>query len=532
MATCPSCRDHYADDVTTCPKDGATLVPDAAAAALDADLRAGEQVGEYRVEAKIGEGGFGAVYRAVHPVIGKTAAVKLLHRQFSSNPEMVSRFIAEAKAVNQIRHKNIIDIFAFGTLADGRQYYVMEMLEGRSFDRYLRERGRLPVEEALPVLRAVGRALDAAHAQGIVHRDLKPENIFLQFDEDGVPTPKLLDFGIAKLLGDADKGHKTRTGTPMGTPYYMSPEQAHGRAVDHRTDVYSFGVMTHQVLTGRVVFDGESLMDVLFKHTRAQPPRMSEVCPDLPPALDPPVLRMLEKDPAARPSTLAEAVDALARAASEAGFNVPVRANAGVPVTTGPAAASRSGEQAAVVTPGGGNTALAEAQTIVGTNPSLVGTGPDIAPKKGRGGVLIAGAGLAVVVAAAVTFGLARSHPGAPAASTQVVATAIPAPSTAATPAPTVTPSVTPSQAAAPESADVEITVQSTPPAVDVYRGADKIGTSDSPLKLRRDEKVKLSFRAPGYAPAEVELAPTQSTLLPVKLTKLAGGKKTSEVQW
>src|SRR5262249_29514066 len=158
----------------------------------------------------LGEGGFGAVYKAVHPLIGKTAAVKILNRQYSSNPQMVSRFIAEARAVNQIRHKNIIDIFSFGVLADGRQYFVMELLEGMPFDRYIDTHGRLAPEVALPILRQVARALDAAHAQQIVHRDLKPENIYLTFDEDGGVHPKLLDFGIAKLTTDASGGHKTR----------------------------------------------------------------------------------------------------------------------------------------------------------------------------------------------------------------------------------------------------------------------------------------------------------------------------------
>src|SRR5262250_2613688 len=125
MATCPTCRTHYANDVATCAKDGETLLPDEAFTSLDAELRAGDAVGEYRIESKLGEGGFGAVYRAVHPLIGKTAAIKILNRQYSSNPQMVSRFIAEARAVNQIRHRNIIDIFAFGAMPDGRQDYLM-----------------------------------------------------------------------------------------------------------------------------------------------------------------------------------------------------------------------------------------------------------------------------------------------------------------------------------------------------------------------------------------------------------------------
>src|SRR5262245_57624766 len=223
----------------------------------DDDLPNGTVVGEYVIDGKLGEGGFGAVYRATHPLIGKAAAVKVLFRSFSSDQEMVSRFIAEARAVNQIRHRNIIDIFSFGSLEDGRQYYVMELLEGLTFDRYIKQKGHLTPEEAIPVLRAIARALDAAHANGIAHRDLKPENIYVTFDEDGGVFPKLLDFGIAKLLGESAKsGHKTRTGTPMGTPHYMSPEQCRGKNVDHRTDIYSFGVLVHEALPGQLPFIG------------------------------------------------------------------------------------------------------------------------------------------------------------------------------------------------------------------------------------------------------------------------------------
>jgi len=544
MATCPSCREHFADDVTTCTKDGSTLVPDAVVAAADTELRGGEPVGEYRIEGKIGEGGFGAVYRAVHPVIGKTAAVKLLHRQFSSNPQMVSRFIAEAKAVNQIRHKNIIDIFSFGAMPDGRQYYVMELLEGMTFDRYIKQRGRLPIEEALPILRAIGRALDAAHAAGIVHRDLKPENIFVQFDEDGVATPKLLDFGIAKLLGDSEQHHKTRTGTPMGTPYYMSPEQAFGRAIDHRSDIYSFGVMTHEALTGRVVFDGESVMDVLFKHVNLPPPRMSERCPELPLSLDEPVLRMLAKDPASRPSNVMEALDDLARAANDAGFNVPApMRSGGIPparasdrgvVVGGSSAASISGN--VVVTPAGsGAGPLAQAQTVLGNSPTLTGAAADIAPRNSRRWMVIGAVALLVGAVSAAAFTIGKPAPPKPIAS-QVV-TALPPVTATVTAPPVATPAVTPSGApeVGAEATEVEITVQSTPPAVEIFRGDEKLGTSAAPVKIKRGEKVKLRFVAKGFVSKEIEVAPTQSTLLQVQLAKVPAGRSTtgaSEVQW
>src|SRR5688572_1132212 len=139
------------------------------------DLEAGAKVGEYVVEEKIGEGGFGTVFRAAHPLIGKQVAIKVLSRRFSADPEMVSRFVAEARAVNQIRHRNIIDIFAFGQLEDGRHYYVMELLDGATLDAHLEQVGRMGLEEAVPILRSLAKALDAAHAKGIAHRDLKPE---------------------------------------------------------------------------------------------------------------------------------------------------------------------------------------------------------------------------------------------------------------------------------------------------------------------------------------------------------------------
>src|SRR5688572_23798777 len=154
-------------------------------------LAAGYAVGEYVVESLIGAGGFGTVYRARHPLIGKLAAVKVLSPQFSADPEMVSRFVDEARAVNQIRHRNIIDIFSFGQLADDRSYYVMELLDGQPLDEVIAARGALALADAIPILRGVARALDAAHAKGVAHRDLKPENVFLARESDGTEFPKL-----------------------------------------------------------------------------------------------------------------------------------------------------------------------------------------------------------------------------------------------------------------------------------------------------------------------------------------------------
>jgi hypothetical protein len=511
MPTCPTCRGTFGDDVAKCPIDGDALLPDQAFSGADVDLASGTMVGEYRVEGKLGEGGFGAVYRAVHPLIGKTAAIKVLSRQWSSNPQMVSRFIAEARAVNQIRHKNIIDIFAFGAIPDGRQYYVMELLDGQTFDAFVKERGRLAPEVALPILRSVARALDAAHAQGIVHRDLKPENVFLVFDEDGTVQPKLLDFGIAKLLGEAVSGHKTRTGAPLGTPNYMSPEQCHGKAVDKRTDVYSLGVMTHEVLTGRLPFDGESLMEILVQHMTAPPPRMSTHCPELPPGLDSAVLHMLEKDPQNRPASAAEAIEALVAEASRVGIGVP-------PV------ASRNAQALPVVRirsvpPGSQPTAeLARARTV----PTPEAAGRTLNPAESD--VARGGGRRAILVAALVVGGLGAgaggvvllSHP-AP----RVTVSADPAPASAPSAAGVVTLAPAP---AAPASSTVAVTVEANAPHASVWVAAKRLGDAPGPVSVPRGAaKLTLTVKADGYVPANVDVVPGEDVVLAVTLAKSAG---------
>ncbi len=358
---------------------------------VDAALAVGSRVGEYEVEAAIGRGGFGTVYRAVQPLIGKRVAIKVLARRFSGDPEIVSRFQAEAKTVNQIRHHNIIDIFSFGQLDDGRSYYVMDLLEGEPLDRRIAN-GPMPLGEALPILRALARALDAAHQHGIAHRDLKPENVFLARDGDGVEHPKLLDFGIAKLLTpEPDVVHRTGTGVPLGTPYYMSPEQCRGRDVNERTDVYSFGVMTYRMLTGRYPFEGD-FMELMMAHVNTEPPPPSSHVPALPLSLDSAIAWMMRKDRAQRPATLAEAVAAL---------------DPDAPVTPPPLRSSRPS-----IPPRTSNAALALAETVA---PS---------PVRRRRWPLVVG-GLAVV-ACAVAWWFAPSSPlpaATPPSSTSPIAT-------------------------------------------------------------------------------------------------------------
>jgi eukaryotic-like serine/threonine-protein kinase len=265
---------------------------------LPADI-VGRMAGEYRLRRKLGEGGFGAVYEAEHPVLKRRAAVKVLHQAAGRDSDAVLRFIAEAQAVNQIRNRHIVDVFSFGKLPDGRHFYVMDLLEGEPLDRCLARLGRFELPAAVQLLRPIAEALDTAHAAGIVHRDIKPQNIFLTWDSNGETVPKLLDFGMAKLLADATV--HTQSGTPMGTPLYMSPEQARGERVDGRSDVYALGILCHELLTGRLPITGDSTIAALMAQVLQPPPRASEVCPDLPPGIDAPILHMLDKQPAARP---------------------------------------------------------------------------------------------------------------------------------------------------------------------------------------------------------------------------------------
>jgi tRNA A-37 threonylcarbamoyl transferase component Bud32 len=273
---------------------------DGAAPAADSSaLSPGMMVGEYRIEGALGQGGMGRVYSAVHPVIAKRAAIKVLHPELSVNKETIARFVQEARAVNEIGHPNIVDIFAFGALPDGRNYFVMEWLRGESLRERIK-RGPLPLAEALVILETITIALDAAHEHGIVHRDLKPDNVFLVDVKGERPLVKLLDFGIAKLTGRQGV-QRTQTGNLLGTPAYMSPEQARNQDVDHRTDIYALGAMTFELLTGEMVFEASNAADMIAKHLFEVPRSATALNPALPP-IDGLLAAMLAKEPAPRPT--------------------------------------------------------------------------------------------------------------------------------------------------------------------------------------------------------------------------------------
>ncbi|HEY4395086.1 MAG TPA: serine/threonine-protein kinase [Polyangia bacterium] len=270
------------------------------AEAAESDLAPGAKVGEYVVDRKIAEGGMGSVYAGHHPVIGKRVAVKVLAPHCASIPDLVRRFVEEARATNKIGHPNIIDIFSFGTLADARPFFVMEFLDGASLAQRM-DAGDMTATETRRILRQICSALEAAHRAGIIHRDLKPENIWIAAPAHEDSYAKVLDFGIAKLL-DNPAGKSTQTGAAMGTPRYMAPEQCMGRAVDARADIYSLGIILYEMFAGVVPFRGETFGELIYQQMSEKPEPPSKHRP-MEPELERLILMCLEKDPAKRPES-------------------------------------------------------------------------------------------------------------------------------------------------------------------------------------------------------------------------------------
>src|SRR6185503_1241843 len=244
-------------------------------------LAEGAEVGAYRVVHQIGRGGMGAVWLAEHIALGRRAALKVLHPEFSQRPDIVNRFFNEARAAAMTADPGIVQIFDFGQHVDGRSYIVMELLDGEALDRRLDRVGALEPRDALRIMRQVAITLGAAHALGIVHRDLKPENIYLARDPEvsGGERAKVLDFGIAKLAADP-VGAMTRTLEILGTPTFMSPEQCRSAGnVDQRSDIYALGCVLFTMITGRPPFLAGCAGEVIAMHLCEAPPAPSQLRP-------------------------------------------------------------------------------------------------------------------------------------------------------------------------------------------------------------------------------------------------------------
>ena len=345
LASCPSCGTAVASDASACPKcngdlreDGVSAAVAAVAAAEAADeLEPGTRLGSYRIIELLGEGGMGRVYAAEHVKLGRRVALKMLRSSLALNPVAVARFFAEARAVNRISHDHIVEITDFFENPGGKNYYIMELLRGEDLGRVLLRSRALPVGRAADIARQVASVLAAVHAAGIVHRDLKPDNIFL-IERAGNPDfVKLLDFGVAKLT-DTHDGVKFKTtahGAIIGTPEYMSPEQAGGQPVDHRTDVYALGVILYEMLAGHPPFKAKSFGEMVVQHMTVNPKRLGSapgLVEPVPAALEELVHELLAKEPDERPATMAEVEDRLVGITDYLGDSIRPRTVASMPI--------------------------------------------------------------------------------------------------------------------------------------------------------------------------------------------------------
>ncbi len=310
--------------------------------------------GKYRIVRLLGEGGMGAVYEGENTRIKRRVAIKVLHAAVAEKTDVVQRFEREAQAAGRIGSDHIVEVLDLGNLPSGERFMVMEYMDGQDLTGRIKSKKRLTPQECVPIMHQILEGLAAAHDAQIVHRDLKPDNIFILHKHAGRPDfVKILDFGVSKFNALDAEMSMTRTGAVMGTPYYMSPEQAKGGKVDNRSDLYAIGVVLYQMVTGRVPFNASSFNELLFKIALEAPEPIEQIVPDINPAFVALVTRSMQRDPAARFQSAREFQEALANWHMTA-----PQAAAGAPATT----------------------ALPQMPHIPGSNPGLMQSTPGASP--------------------------------------------------------------------------------------------------------------------------------------------------------
>ena len=489
--------------------------------------------GRYLISKKLGEGGMGAVYLATHTALDKQVALKVLHGEFARKPDLVERFMQEAKAASRIRHENVIDISDFGTTPEGMVFFAMELLKGHDLHEEIaraRLNGQLlPWARSKRIFLQICAALSAAHSHGIIHRDLKPENIYLiDFLGDG-DFVKLLDFGIAKQTEVEDGGRKlTKTGMLFGTPEYMSPEQARGEQVDSRVDVYAMGCILFQLVTGRVPFEADNFMGVLTLHLTEPPPMIPPEVFDLigaPRDLAGVIDRALAKDKSMRWAT----IDELANG---------VRRVCGDPIPTAGAMKAQQGQtaqQSAVMNVAAPASTTAQRQRTQWTgNIKVPAAETEMEPSGSRSKLpLVLGALVVLGVGGAAAFFATRGSSGgtdqgsntpsgsAPGSQGSQVAGPTPGSATIAPPDAPPPPELPP----LPER--VKIKLGSTPQGADVKDLAKNRPLGKTPVTLDvkgAREPISLSITKKGYADLIIDLTPDKSFDYVVPLEKGESG--------
>lgn len=527
IKVCPVCKGQYSGGEVFCPIDATRLMtPSQMTGAPTSDpedpLIGQELAGRYKILKRIGEGGMGLVYEGVHTVIEKRVAIKVLREDFSKRTEVVERFRQEAKSASRIGHENIVDISDFGETPTGASYFVMEFLDGEDLANLLAREATVEPQRSIDICMQCCRALEAAHSKGIVHRDMKPENIFLTQRDDHRDFVKIVDFGIAKMSDietDGAPGRKlTKTGMIFGTPEYMSPEQASGKALDHRVDIYAMGVILYETVTGRVPFVGDSFMGILTQHMFEEPPPLRDVVENVKCSaeLEMVIFKALAKDPDARYQSMEELGTALEEAAegrvSDAtliGFGEPVKSRARGPRAVKPA--QSQGDFPAQAKPKVGLIvagiiallAIGGGGAWVALQPDEVGTDPDVTPLA------------AVDPTPDPTAGSAPTGP-------DPTATAGLAPTPAA-PTPAAPPEPTP---AAPTLVDVRVETRPSGARVFIEGGAE---CPESPCTLQATAGEVVTIRARrGRMVGSTEITPEGATAVQIALVARRGGRRTN----
>ena len=373
--------------------------------------------GRYQVTERLGEGGMGAVYVAQHLKLQKPVALKIIHPELAGDDELAARFAREAMASARLDHPHVASALDYGTLPEGGAYLVTQLVRGTSLQAVIDHHGRIPWPRACELGAQVADALSAAHAIGIVHRDLKPDNVLLERRDDGSDLVKVLDFGIARVIGE--EGAKempsrqlTQVGTVMGTPGYMAPEQAMGEEVDHRADLYSLGVVLWEMIAGRPLFDAETLTAIVTVQLTQQPPPLTQVArdPSLPAELVRLVAALLGRTPGDRPDAAGGVRDALRAMAFRASMGGDHR----VSLTSVPVASRPDGTAPTQIVSTGADHPVAHRETVratvAGVQTPMQRTLTQMRQPRVAVPVLAFGCGLPVVAAIVlgVTFAMFR----------------------------------------------------------------------------------------------------------------------------
>jgi serine/threonine protein kinase len=457
------------------PGETLAFVTDRAPADVD-ELEPGHVLGSYRIISLLREGGMGRVYVAEHTLLGRQVALKVLRPQYSANRYAVTRFFAEARAVNRISHENIVEITDFCENGDGHNYLIMELLKGQDVSDLLLKLGVVPVNRAVDIAIQVASALTVVHEGRIVHRDLKPDNIYLIDRPSRTGFVKLLDFGIAKLVDPDGEGIQlgtTAEGAIIGTPEYMSPEQATGDGVDHRSDVYSLGVILYEMVTGVVPFRAANFGELVVQLLTVEPPAPSshELPHELPSALEQLILHMLAKHANDRPQSMRDVEDRLRAIQADL-----------MPLIADPVSA--------------------RLRRATDRTPTIATK--ELPPKRKRTALFLTGAFACAALASAGWYILPDSQPAVP-------ALALPAPQPAVAPMPPPAP---------PD--DVAIQFRSTPPGATVRAtGTNEVlGVTPFAYHVKRDNEVRsFTFELAAYTSSTQDVAISSDGAIAVVFT-------------